>query len=124
MTVFPSCYVVRSPTATVVNGRLVVDRAGGKARLVRDAPLNKKVNATTHMITATRTWRRALCVVLASAAISACGGGGGGGGSSAPPPLSFSDASFAGLWQGPLTSTGGTTQRVFSLILAPDGRFT
>ncbi len=74
------------------------------------------------MRTAPSEWRRALYVGLASAALGACGGGGGGG-SIPPPGASSGDANPTGLWQGPLTSTGDTTQRVFSVILAPDGRF-
>jgi hypothetical protein len=75
------------------------------------------------MTTALTAWRRALCVGLASAALGGCGGGGGGGGASTPPNPT-GDANPAGLWQGPLITTGDNTQRVFSVILAPDGRFT
>lgn len=71
------------------------------------------------MTTADGRWKRMVCVGLVSAALGACGGGGGG--NSPPPPTG--DANPAGLWQGPLTSNGDSTQRVFSVILAPDGRF-
>ena len=75
------------------------------------------------MRTPPSAWRRVFYVGLFSAALAGCGGGGGGdGGNSAPNP--FGDANPTGLWQGPLTSTTDSTQRVFSVILAPDGRFT
>lgn len=116
----PSCYVTRSSAATVANGRLLVDRAGGRARLVPDAPLNKKLHGLSRMRTAPTAWRRVLCLGSIVGAVSACGGGGGDGGNS---PLSSSpDANAAGLWEGNFTSSDGTT-RGFGMVIAPDGRF-
>jgi hypothetical protein len=113
----PSCYVTRWSASTVANGRLVVDRAGGKARLVPDASLNKKEHGSTPMRTAPSAWRRVLCLGLAVSALSACGGGGGGD----PPPSASSDAGATGLWEGLFTSSDGT-KRGFGMLVAPDGR--
>ena len=116
----PGCYVTRCFAATVVDGRLVVDRAGGEARLVPDAPLNKKTHGSIKVRTVPGTWQRLLCLGTAVGALTACGGGGGGG--SSPPPSPSGDANATGLWEGKFNSSDGTT-RGFGMLVAPDGRF-
>ena len=118
----PICYVTRSSTVTVANGRLVVDRAGGRARLVPDAPLNKKRHGTTDVRTVPRTWRRLLCLGAGVCMLSACGGGGGGGGGGGASPSPSADANATGLWEGTFTPSNGTS-RGFGMLIAPDGRF-
>ncbi len=110
---FPSCYVARSPATTVARGRYRVDRAGGSARLVRDAPLNKKSHGAIGMSVIPTAWRRVLCLGVIVGTLSACGGGGGGGSDPAP---SSSGAAATGLWEGTFASSDGTS-RGFGLVI-------
>jgi hypothetical protein len=85
---------------------------------VPDASLNKKPHGPIDVRTVPGGWLRLLCLGLAVGALSACGGGGG----DSPVTSPSGDASATGLWEGPFTSSDGTT-RGFGMLIAPDGRF-